>query len=42
MIDDVEVRPLLKVISEFYPYLNQRFYESNHLPAEMMKDIVEK
>ena len=42
MIDDVEVGPLLKVISEFYPYLDQRFYESNHLPAEMMKDIVKK
>lgn len=43
VIDEYEVSPLLIVIKEFYPYLNKRFYRNdNHLPAEMMMDIVEK
>lgn len=42
MIDDMDVSPLLTVISEFYPYIGERFYESNYLPAEMMRDILRK
>ncbi len=34
--------PLLQIISEFYPYIWDRYYESNHLSAQMMLDIVEK
>ena len=41
-IDEDDVIPLLEIIHEFYPYIYERFYETNHLPASMMRDIVEK
>ena len=39
-IDEDDALPLLKVISKFYPYFSDRYYESNHLPAEMVRDII--
>ena len=41
-IDEGVALPLLEIISEFYPYIWDRYYETNHLPAHMMLDIVEK
>lgn len=39
-IDEDDAAPLLNVISKFYPYFSDRYYESNHLPSEMMRDII--
>ena len=41
-IDEDDAAPLLNIISKFYPYIYDRYYESNHLPAGMIRDIIEE
>lgn len=41
-IDETDMGPVFTVVKEFYPYLSERYYDRNHIPAEMMRDIVDK
>lgn len=41
-VEEDNARPILSVVSQFYPYFWDRYYlEENHLPMEMWRDIVE-
>ena len=42
-VDEFSAEPILSIVSQFYPYIYERYYlERNHLPTQMWADIVEE